>query len=157
MVFNAIFNNISAISWQSVLLVEKTGVPGENPRPAASHWQTPGYNGYLQQRGITCHLYRKADLVKLCELAQDLQLEIVTSTNDYDQSHVTLFFLNFAFLFCPGNVKKNSTSLMYPDIFPTLPYIWFTLWNTASILWMLGSIHITMKNVLITITSNITN
>jgi hypothetical protein len=27
MVFNAIFNNISAISWQSVLLVEETGVP----------------------------------------------------------------------------------------------------------------------------------
>ena len=29
-VFNATFNNISAISWQSVLLVEETGVPGEN-------------------------------------------------------------------------------------------------------------------------------
>jgi hypothetical protein len=26
MVFNATFNNISAISWQSVLLVEETGV-----------------------------------------------------------------------------------------------------------------------------------
>jgi hypothetical protein len=26
-VFNATFNNISAISWQSVLLVEKNGVP----------------------------------------------------------------------------------------------------------------------------------
>jgi hypothetical protein len=29
MVFNAIFNNISVISWQSVLLVEETGVPRE--------------------------------------------------------------------------------------------------------------------------------
>jgi len=29
-VFNATFNNISAISWWSVLLVEETGVPGEN-------------------------------------------------------------------------------------------------------------------------------
>ena len=29
MVFNVTFNNISAISWLSVLLVE-TGVPGEN-------------------------------------------------------------------------------------------------------------------------------
>ena len=37
MVFNATFNNISAISWWSVLLVEETGVPGENHRPAASH------------------------------------------------------------------------------------------------------------------------
>jgi hypothetical protein len=37
MVFNATFNNISALSWQSVLLVEETGVPGENNRPGVSH------------------------------------------------------------------------------------------------------------------------
>jgi len=30
-------NNISAISWQSVLLVEETGGHGENHRPVASH------------------------------------------------------------------------------------------------------------------------
>ena len=36
MVLNATFNNISAISWQSVLLVEETGVPEENHRPVAS-------------------------------------------------------------------------------------------------------------------------
>jgi len=29
-VFNATFNNISFISWQLVLLVEETRVPGEN-------------------------------------------------------------------------------------------------------------------------------
>ena len=40
MVFNATFNNISVISWQSVLLVEETGVHGENHRPVASHSQT---------------------------------------------------------------------------------------------------------------------
>jgi hypothetical protein len=37
MVFNATFNNISVISWQSVLLVEETRVLGENHRPVASH------------------------------------------------------------------------------------------------------------------------
>jgi hypothetical protein len=37
MVFNATFNNISVISWRSVLLVEETGVPGENHQPVASH------------------------------------------------------------------------------------------------------------------------
>ena len=37
MVFNATFNNISVISWRSVLLVEETGVHGENHRPATSH------------------------------------------------------------------------------------------------------------------------
>jgi hypothetical protein len=40
MVFNATFNNISLISLQSVLLMEKTGISGENHRPAQSHRQT---------------------------------------------------------------------------------------------------------------------
>jgi hypothetical protein len=33
--FNTTFNNISVISWQSLLLVEETRVPKENHRPAA--------------------------------------------------------------------------------------------------------------------------
>ena len=37
MMRGAIFNNMSAISWRAVLLVEATGVPGENQRPVASH------------------------------------------------------------------------------------------------------------------------
>jgi hypothetical protein len=37
MVFNATFNSISVISWRSILLLEETGVPGENHRPVASH------------------------------------------------------------------------------------------------------------------------
>ena len=37
MVFNTTFNNISVISWGSVLLVEETEVPRENHGPAASH------------------------------------------------------------------------------------------------------------------------
>jgi energy-converting hydrogenase Eha subunit E len=35
MVFNATFNNMSSISWRSVLLVEETAIPGENHRPVA--------------------------------------------------------------------------------------------------------------------------
>ena len=37
MVFSDNFNIISDKSWQSVLLVEETRVPGENHRPVASH------------------------------------------------------------------------------------------------------------------------
>ena len=37
MVFNATFNIILVILWQSVLLVEETGVSGENHRPVTSH------------------------------------------------------------------------------------------------------------------------
>ena len=36
MVFNATFNNISAIFLLSVLLVEETGVPRENNQPTTS-------------------------------------------------------------------------------------------------------------------------
>jgi hypothetical protein len=39
MVFNATIIDISVISWWSVLLVEETGVPGENHRPVASCWK----------------------------------------------------------------------------------------------------------------------
>ena len=37
MVLKATFNNISVISWWSVLLVGETGVPRKNQQPAASH------------------------------------------------------------------------------------------------------------------------
>ena len=37
MVFNATFNNISVISWGSILLMEETGIPRENHRPVTSH------------------------------------------------------------------------------------------------------------------------
>ena len=54
MVFNATFNNISVISWRSVLLVEETGGPGENHRPAACHWQLLSYN-VVSNHGTPCH------------------------------------------------------------------------------------------------------
>jgi hypothetical protein len=44
MVFNATFNNISAISWRSVLLVEETGGPGENHQPVTNHLQILSHN-----------------------------------------------------------------------------------------------------------------
>ena len=44
MVFNTTFNNISVMSWPSVLLVEETRVPGDNHWPVASHWQTLSHN-----------------------------------------------------------------------------------------------------------------
>ena len=36
--FNTTFNNISAILWRPVLVVEEAGVPGENHQPWASNW-----------------------------------------------------------------------------------------------------------------------
>ena len=43
-VFNFTFNNISVISWRSVLLVEETEIPEENHRPAANNCQTLSHN-----------------------------------------------------------------------------------------------------------------
>ena len=42
MVFNATFNNMSVISWRSVLLVRETR------GPAACHWQTLSHGGYIE-------------------------------------------------------------------------------------------------------------
>ena len=44
MMFNATFNNISVISWRSVLLVEETGVSGENHRFAVCDCQPLPHN-----------------------------------------------------------------------------------------------------------------
>jgi hypothetical protein len=44
MVFNTTFNNISVISWQSVLLVEETGVHKEHHRPVTSSGKTLSHN-----------------------------------------------------------------------------------------------------------------
>jgi len=48
-------------TWRSVLLVEKTGVPGENHRPAASHGQTLSHNVVSStprhERGLNSQLY----------------------------------------------------------------------------------------------------
>jgi len=49
MVFNATFNNISVISWWSVLLVEETG---ENHQPVTSHWQILSHNVVWSTRGF---------------------------------------------------------------------------------------------------------
>jgi hypothetical protein len=38
------YNNISAILWRSILLVEETGVPAENHRPA--EYTSPGRDSY---------------------------------------------------------------------------------------------------------------
>ena len=44
MVFNAIFNNISDISWLSIVLVEETGVLREYHGSVASHREILSHN-----------------------------------------------------------------------------------------------------------------
>ena len=60
MVFNATFNNISVISWKSVLLVEEPGIPRDNHQPAVSHRQTLSHNvvssAPCNERGLNSQL-----------------------------------------------------------------------------------------------------
>jgi hypothetical protein len=53
MMVNATFNNISDISWRSILLVEETRVHGENHRPVASHWETLSHNVVSSRSRLT--------------------------------------------------------------------------------------------------------
>jgi hypothetical protein len=58
MVFSATFNNMSAISWWSVLLVEETGVPGENhdlPQILDKLYQIILHRVHIVMSGIRAH------------------------------------------------------------------------------------------------------
>ena len=64
MVFNATFNNISVISWWSVLLVEETGLPGENHRQVTDKLtnvasSTPRLSEIRAQNGSFAHVVDK--------------------------------------------------------------------------------------------------
>ena len=57
-VFTATFNNISVISWRSVLFVEETGGSCENHWPVTSNWQTLSHNvvsSTLRLNGVRTH------------------------------------------------------------------------------------------------------
>jgi hypothetical protein len=60
MVFNATFNNVSIISWQSVLLVKETGVPGE------SYWQLKSPQAMYNKR--TNHKYQSVIKTKYLKM-----------------------------------------------------------------------------------------
>jgi hypothetical protein len=85
MVLSATFNNIPAISWRSILLVDEPGVPGENHRPAASHGQTLSHN--IVTLVVICTDY-------ICpSLLSDISHLSANSVNDLIIFHIQLIIV----------------------------------------------------------------
>ena len=81
MVFKATFNNISVISWQSVLLVEENGKPGENHRSVASHGQTLSHNvvsSTPQHVEIMMTATNQLEYIYMCSRIMDLLCQGMT-------------------------------------------------------------------------------
>jgi hypothetical protein len=60
------FNNISVISWRSVLLVEETGVPAENIWSSTNHWQTLSHNIVSSTFELTVLVVIDTDCIGTC-------------------------------------------------------------------------------------------
>ena len=77
MVIYATYNNISAISWWSFLLLEETGVPGENHRLLGS------MNAYIFNIYMTV-ISRKVDLLAKDHYSSDKKKIITDTSNKFN-------------------------------------------------------------------------
>ena len=96
MTFNHTFNNISVISWRSVLFVEETGVLGESHRPVASHWQTLSDNVVSNtpryERDLNSQPFLVIDTEYICSCRSNYHTITTTMVaNDFDVDYLYIF------------------------------------------------------------------
>jgi hypothetical protein len=89
--FYTTFNNILAISWLSVLLVEETEVPGENQ----SHWQTLShmYTDIVSQNSQTC-VHFNNNIIKYLQSYRLKAMQDMSVWQQNDQWEWTFGILN---------------------------------------------------------------
>jgi hypothetical protein len=108
MMFNTTFNNISVISWRSVLLLTETGVLGENLRPVTSHWQTWSHNIFLFAR----------QMLSWCTVLILCQIRWSKSSFRYSRNNNQLFELHTVWWQCllPSDVLKWYYRLLFNKV-----------------------------------------
>jgi hypothetical protein len=131
MVFNATFNNISVISWWSVLLLEETRVLGENHQPVTSHWQTLTHNvsstplheqGYLPWNSymikFVIRLVLKSNQVDLLQIW--IEISSIKKTCIYKQNRNIILYNNYVPIHTTTSVCNQCLSplkLWVPTLF----------------------------------------
>jgi len=107
MVFNATFNNISAISWRLVLLLEETRVPTETHRPVASHWQTLSHNvvEYIS-------LWTVLELRTIVTSIHDVLLQQIFRTTSINYNGSTILLLGVCVCVFNSAAKFNRKDIL---------------------------------------------
>ena len=119
MVCNATFNNISAISWRSVLLVEEPVVTGEKYQPVTGNSQTLSHNGPKQRQRQKTNEQRRLPLkseVNLCD-PEEVVISFSTICRTCHVTRQKIPMLNYAKLFLYVILSVTLESQIFTNIF----------------------------------------
>ena len=136
MQFNATFNNISVISWQSVLMVEETGVPRENSCSIQTHYLDFCVCSYT----VLLYAQRRSSKYQYYSLWFDLtgarahnlphnHVNHYTTDAAYQQFVIFPFFLNQYTYIVP------TLSPLYRESIPNMPKIKIIILRCKSYYW----------------------
>ena len=111
--FNATFNNISVILLWSVLSVEETGVPRENHRSVACHWQIVSHTVVWSTRCYETSIRRPRHwkrIIQFQSLSSILSIKKLTKYFDLDRNlkQIKTFYINVI-----ANVSRSYRSKLF--------------------------------------------